>query len=75
MPALNFMGRAWLVATDDLPVPMMCLMFIHTVWCVYSQFRRDDGAPHPSHSQLGAPHSHDVELKHAEPIVVEPTKI
>lgn len=32
MPALNFFGRAWLVATDDLPVPMMCLMFVHTVW-------------------------------------------
>jgi hypothetical protein len=32
MPALNFFGRAWLVATDDLPVPMMCLMLVHTVW-------------------------------------------
>lgn len=34
MPALNFFGRAWLVAADDLPVPMMCLMVVHTVWYV-----------------------------------------
>ena len=33
MPALNLFGRTWLVATDDLPIPMMCLMVVHTVWC------------------------------------------
>jgi hypothetical protein len=32
MPALSLFGRTWLVAADDLPVPMMCLMVVHTVW-------------------------------------------
>jgi len=32
MPALNIFGRSWLVATDDLPVPMMGLMMVHASW-------------------------------------------
>jgi hypothetical protein len=32
MPALSLFGRTWLVAADDLPLPMMCLMVVHTVW-------------------------------------------
>jgi len=33
MPALSLFGRTWLVAADDLPIPMMCLMVVHVVWC------------------------------------------
>jgi len=32
MPALTMFGRSWLVAADDLPVSMMCLMVVHAGW-------------------------------------------
>lgn len=35
MPALILFGRSWLVASDDLPIPMLCLMVVHTVWCEF----------------------------------------
>ena len=54
MPALILFGRSWLVASDDLPIPMLCLMVVHTVWCEFSKHVlalravRDTMATYPS---------------------------
>ena len=32
MPALEAFGRRWHIASDDLPLPMLSLMTVHTVW-------------------------------------------
>ena len=54
MPALILFGRSWLVASDDLPIPMLCLMVVHTVWCEFSKHIlalravRDTMATYPS---------------------------
>jgi hypothetical protein len=32
MPAMEAFGRRWHIGSDDLPLPMISLMTVHTVW-------------------------------------------
>jgi hypothetical protein len=33
MPAMSAFGRRWHIGSDDLPLPMISLMTVHTLWC------------------------------------------
>ena len=34
MPALKIYGRRWHMASDMMPIPAICGLFIHTIWLI-----------------------------------------